>query len=222
MLSANHLGEIFSCILLLLISPSGRGARASDQTIFPEILARWSIFKAWFSYGRGPIFIQTVSRSHKQTRNLKEEKQPSMSGKAGSHLPALRKNWQDFSRLPNEIPDWTHQSDKVLLCRRRLHLRIPISWHLESVGHLSDLANHFFFHSEFRNTFRIRHFVEVESSVFRIHSPSTETQVCLFPAKSTSSLPQPHVDKVTPLYVNVLRNLRSVICRWWFGVLNVY
>ena len=31
-----------------------------------------------------------------------------------------------------------------------------------------------------------------------------------FPAKSTSSLPQPHVDKVTPLSVTVLRNLRRL------------
>ena len=47
---------------------------------------------------------------------LKEEKQPSMCHKAGSRLPVLRMNLQDFSGLINEFPDWTDQSDKSLLC----------------------------------------------------------------------------------------------------------
>ena len=66
------------------------------------------------------IFIQTVSWSHKQTRNLKEEKQPSMRHKSGSRLPALRMNGQDFSGLTNEISDLTDQSDKSLLCWWRI------------------------------------------------------------------------------------------------------
>ena len=36
--------------------------------------------------------------------------------KVGSRLPAIRMNWQDFSGLTNEIPDWADQSDKNLLC----------------------------------------------------------------------------------------------------------
>ena len=43
-----------------------------------------------------------------RARNLKEEKQTSMGHKkfkAGSGLPVLRMNRQDFSVLTNEIPD---------------------------------------------------------------------------------------------------------------------
>ena len=41
-----------------------------------------------------------------------------MLHKAGSRLPELRMNLQDFSGLTNEILDWTDQSDKSLLCSR--------------------------------------------------------------------------------------------------------
>ena len=39
-----------------------------------------------------------------------------MCHKTASRLPVLRMNLQDFSGLTNEIPDWTDQSDKSLLC----------------------------------------------------------------------------------------------------------
>ena len=39
-----------------------------------------------------------------------------MCHKAGSRLPVLRMNLKDFSGLTDEIPDWTDQSDKSLLC----------------------------------------------------------------------------------------------------------
>ena len=80
-----------------------------------------SMFTIWWIYiskvfTKLAIYTQAVSWSHKQTRNLKEENQPSMCDKAGSRLRAIRMNWQDFSGLTNEIPDWTAQSDRSLLC----------------------------------------------------------------------------------------------------------
>ena len=39
-----------------------------------------------------------------------------MCDKAGSRLPAIWMNSEDFSELTNEIRDWTDQSDKSLLC----------------------------------------------------------------------------------------------------------
>ena len=39
-----------------------------------------------------------------------------MGHKAGSCLPAIRVNGQDFNGLNNEIPDWTDQSDRFPQC----------------------------------------------------------------------------------------------------------